>query len=518
MKKTLTCQALAGLAIAGLAGSALAAGQPTFLQGPTRVTTTTDHKGVGYPDARKIVADTRGNRFLAFRTQASGDAAHVFVARQSNDVWNTPTRAENINGLIQRVPGIGIASDNSLHVSWYGIDPAYKTPTDYRQIKYIRGTTDGSWSGDSNAYYNIAPIKDTNNCLSSSKWWQEHPAIQVGKGKSASVVKNDMMYIVWESRDSSSCSTGQVRFHARPLDGSAAGFTVKIPATGSSNFSRPTVIPSTDGTTLHVLAYGSGSGSRQIVWTRSTDGGRNWSPWQAVGKSGNDQRHVSAAVDAGNNLHVTWREKTSSSYSNIMYGVWNGSSWSKTVVTAGQSSAFRTFPSLSVFRNGTAANAAQKVAVVWVQASTAGSDETETRGNVFLSVRDTTNASASTGSWSAPMQLNARAGSGIAAGKSTYPSLRWAPYGQQSYIDVVWADGAEQGSGSTLRCPSGGCPIFYARLNQDGATSAGSTTAIPAPAPAPSEPNPTNTSTSTSHGGTAETKTTLSVLRSLLGR
>lgn len=513
MKKTVIARALAGLAIAGLAGFAQAAAQPTFLQEPTRVTTTTDHKGVGYPDARKIVADGKGNRFLAFRTQASGDAAHVFVARQSNGVWNTPVRAENISGLIQRVPGIGIASDDSLHVSWYGIDPLYKSPSDYRQIKYIRGSTDGSWSGDSNAYYNIAPIKDTSNCLSSSKWWQEHPAVQVGKGKSGGVIRNDMMFIVWESRDSASCSTGQVRFHARPLDGSAAGFTLKIPSTGSGNFSRPTVIPSTDGNVLHVLAYGAVGGVRQIVWTRSQDGGRTWSAWQAVGKSGNDQRHVSAAVDAGNNLHVTWREKTSSSYSNIMYGVWNGSTWSKSTVTAGQASAFRSFPSLSVFRNGTGADAAQKVAVVWVQSGSAGSDETETRGNVFLSVRDTTSASATAGSWSAPLQLNARSGSGVSAGKATYPSLRWSPYGQQSYIDVVWSDGAEQGSDSTSRCPSGGCPIFYARLNQDSAagTSTGTATAEPVPtesAPAPTTADSTNTT---------ETRTTYSVLRSLLG-
>lgn len=514
-----------GLAVTSalLAAPAFAAEQPTFLKPPVQVTTTSDHKGVGYPDARKLVADTRGNLFLAFRTQAPGDAAHVYVARQSNGVWNTPMRAENISGLIQRVPAIGIASDDSLHVSWYGIDPVYKSPSDYRQIKYIRGTTDGNWTGDSRAYYNIAPVKDTSNCLSSSKWWQEHPAVQVGKGKVAGTVQGDMLFIAWESRDSTSCSTGQVRFHARPLDGSSSGFTVKIPSTGSGNFSRPTVVPSADGSLVHVLAYGSLGGTRQIVWTRSSDGGRTWAAWQAVGKSGNDQRHVSAAVDAGNNLHVAWREKTSSSYSQVMYAVWNGSGWSKSTITSGQSSAFRTFPSISVFRTGTASDAPQKVAVVWVQAPSAGSDETETRGNVMLSVRDTTNASATTGSWSAPLQLNARAGSGVSAGKATYPSLRWSRYGTQSYIDVVWADGAEQGSGSTLRCPSGGCPIFYARLNQGGGTSAGSTTAtapeaIP-PADASTAPEDTTSGTTNDTGTTSTaTRSTYDVLRSLLGR
>lgn len=522
LTKTMT-----GLAVTSalLTGTAVAAEQPSFMKGPTRVTTTTDHKGVGYPDARKIVADTKGNLFLAFRTQASGDAAHVFVARQSNGVWNTPTRAENIEGLIQRVPAIGVASDDSLHVTWYGIDPVYKSPSDYRQIKYISGTSDGSWSGDSRNYYNVSPVKDTGNCLSSSKWWQEHPAVQVGKGKSGGSVKNNMMFIAWESRDSSSCSKGQVRFHARPIDGSSAGFTVKIPDTGSSNFSRPTVVPSTDGNTLHALAYGSGNGTRQIVWTRSTDGGRTWKAWQAVGASGNDQRHVSAAVDAGNNLHVTWREKSSTDHSHIMYAVWNGSAWSKRTVTSGQANAFRTFPSISVFRTGTGSSAAQKVAVVWVQASTMSSDETETRGNVMLSVRDTTNASASAGSWSTPMQLNARSGSGISAGKATYPSLRWSQYGSQAYIDVVWADGAEQGSGSTLRCPSGGCPIFYARLNQGGGSAPTTVATAPvvedtAPAPEPEpEPEPEDaTDDSTTTTTTASSRSTRDVLNSLLSR
>lgn len=518
---------LLGLAVAAatLASVATAADQPVFLKAPTRVTTTTDTKGVGYPDARKIVADNKGNLTLAYRTQAPGDAAHVFVVRNSNGSWGTPMRAENIKGLIQRVPAIGVASDDTLHVSWYGIDPVYKTPSDYRQIKYVSATPDGSWSGDYGSYYNIAPIKDSNGCLDSSKWWQEHPAIQVGKGKVNGSLKKDVMFVAWESRDSTSCSKGQVRFYAKPLDGSAPGFSVKIPSVGSSNFSRPTVVPSADGNLLHALAYGSGNGSRQITWTTSSDGGKTWSAWKFVSGNGKDQRHVSAAVDQQNNLHVAWREQTSSSYSTIMYGVWNGSTWSVRNLNAGQASAFRTFPSISVFRSDSGATAPEKVAVVWVQAGSMPSEEVETRGNVMLSVRDGIGASASTGSWSAPLQLNARAGSGVSASQATYPSLRWAPHGQQAYIDVVWADGA---SGSNpLKCPSGGCPVFHARLNAAGGattgTGSGSTTGTaPAPDPVATEPAPAPTtepgSGTDSSTTTTTTSSTLSILRSLLSR
>lgn len=519
-----------GLAVAAasLASPLLhAAEQPVFLKAPTRVTTTTDTKGVGYPDARKIVADSRGTLTLAYRTQMAGDAAHVFVVRNSNGSWGTPMRAENINGLIQRVPSISLASDDSMHIAWYGIDPVYKTPSDYRQIKYASATRDGNWSGNTSGYYNIFPIKDTNGCLSTSKWWQEHPAIQVGKGKVNGSISPNVAFIAWESRDSTSCSKGQVRFYARPLDGSAPGFSVKIPSVGSSNFSRPTVVPSTDGTTLHALAYGSGNGTRQITWTTSTDGGHTWAPWKFVNSNSNDQRHVTAAVDAHNNLHVAWREQVGS-YSNIMYGVWNGSSWSRRNLTAAQPSAFRTFPSISVFRTDSTAGAPERVAVAWVQASTAPSEEVETRGNAMLSVRDGISDSATAGTWSAPLQLNARAGSGMTAGQATYPSLRWSQNGSQAYIDAVWADGAT--GTSPLKCPSGGCSVFYARLNASGASATqGPIVTEPAPVPAPAPaPAPADTTTSDGSTGatgatggsttTTSTSSTLSILRSLLSR
>lgn len=506
-----------GLAVAtvSLAVPLAFAEQAAFLKAPTRVTTTSDTKGVGYPDARKIVADSRGTLTLAYRTQAPGDAAHVFVTRNSNGSWGTPTRAENIAGLIQRVPAISVASDDSLHVSWYGIDPLYKTPTDYRQIKYVSATAGGNWSGDVGNYYNLAPVKDTNGCLDSSKWWQEHPAVQVGKGKVGGSIRNDVMFVAWESRDSASCSKGQVRFFARPLDGSSAGFSVKIPSTGSGNFSRPTVVPSTDGRTLHALAYGSGNGTRQIVWTRSSDGGHTWTAWTPVSANTRDQRHVSAAVDAHNNLHVAWREQ-SGSYSQIMYGVWNGSTWTKRSVTAGQANAFRTFPSISVFRTDTRADAPEKVAVVWVQAASAPSEEVETRGNVMLSVRD--GVSGTGGSWSSPLQLNARAGSGVNAGQATYPSLRWSQHGQQAFIDAVWADGAT--GTNPLKCPSGGCPIFYARLNATGAaspTTASEPVLTATAAPAPTGSSDSGTPVTATTGGTGTTPT-LSALKSLLSR
>lgn len=531
MKTAQFANSLGGLAVTStlLASSAALAAQPTFLSAPEQVSATNDTKGMGYPDARKIVADSRGNLFIAFRTKAAGDTTHIFVARNSNGAWGTPVQAENIRGYIQRVPSISVAGDDSLHISWYGIDPDYHTPSDEHQIKYVSATADGNWSSSSH-YYNIHPIADTSGCIGSGqKWWQEHPAVQVGRGKVDGVVKGNVMFIAWESRDNTDCSKGQVRFYAKPLDGSASGFVVKLPKSGAGggNFSRPTVVPSTDGSTLYLLAYGSGNGTRQIVWTQSTDGGHHWASWAYVDGDGKDQRHATAAVDAGNRLHVAWREKTSSAYSQIRYGIWNGSRWSTATVTSGN--AFRCFPSISVFRSGTAADAPQKVAVTWVQASKAPGNEVDTHGNVMLSVRDSTSANAADGSWSTPLQVNARAGSGMSSGRAAYPSLRWSPYGSQAYIDVAWEDGV-QGSSST-NCPSSGCPIFYARLNQGGGSSGSTADSGSSDSSTPSSDAGSNPADSSSGGSSTDTSTnndsntssssggsTWSRLRALLGR
>lgn len=450
--------------VLGLGGgpALVQAAVPSYQGAPVVVAYSTDAKALGYPDSRKLVRDGNGTLSLAFRHRQ-----HIFVAQAPGGAWQPPSQVDTLAGYMQRVPAITLDSANNAHLAWYGLDPVFNSPDDYRQIKYSRSYAYGGWSGATDTAagnYNIYPIYDSNHCLSSSQpYWQEHPVAHIGRGRIGGVSYSDVLYVAWESRDGSkgNCVEGKVRLWRQALSNSQTSLVVKLPDAGltGGNFSRPTVVASYDGQVVYVLASAANSGAKQIVWTRSIDGGVTWSSWSYVQKTGIDQRHVSVAVDSGNRLHLCWRELKSGStrYSQIRYAVYDGSGWSTKTLTSGD--AFRTHPSLTVFRAGTT----EEVAVAWLETGSAPSDEAETRGNVWLSVRSSTSANQATGTWTTPIRLNAPSGSGLSTGRAAYPSLRWSRYGGQDDLDVVWEDGVGSSSGN-LVCPSNGCPLYYARL------------------------------------------------------
>jgi len=70
--------------------------------------------------------------------------------------------------------------------------------------------------------------------------------------------------------------------------------------------SRPSIVADTGGT-VHVICYGSVSGTQQILHG-SFAPGENFSGWEVIAPSGGDQRHGALAVDRSGRLHVAWRE------------------------------------------------------------------------------------------------------------------------------------------------------------------------------------------------------------------
>lgn len=124
---------------------------------------------------------------------------------------------------------------------------------------------------------------------SDNEYWQEHPSITLGNF--------DDLFVVWEGKDKDH-DKQQVKF-SRSLDGGGDWSEWKnIHPSTNFTFSRPTLVYTSDGT-LHLFAYSSEgvrNGTTQIQYSYSQNLGGSWSDWKVVSKGDFDARHISATA------------------------------------------------------------------------------------------------------------------------------------------------------------------------------------------------------------------------------
>ncbi len=328
-----------------------------------------DDRALGYPNQRKIVSDSAGRLYVAYRKQYRVDNSlqyHIFVARADADgrVWqvlNDGKPVEDVGAFTQRVPALAIGADDSLHLVWYGTD-AQNKGANQRQIKYTRSRDGGlTWL----TWRNIAPVDGYSE---PQRLWQEHPEI---------VADRNTVYVIWQGRDGTDTRRSQVRMTVSRDGGDTwePGQTVQRSASGGR--SRPVLLVSPEDSVLHVLAYGEGESRQQIVHTRSMDGGLSWSPWSAVATSENDQRHVSAALDSRGRVHAAWREGGKQTRAFIRYSALAAGGWSPAVAVDSASPRYQFFPSLTVAAD-------DRVVLTWIETSAlSGFPEEEFRTGVL---------------------------------------------------------------------------------------------------------------------------------------
>ncbi len=385
---------------------------PAVAPVPVVVDQTQDEKALGYPDSRKIVRNSRGELFIAYRkqhTMTSKEFYHIFVAKSSDNggswvVLNGNKPIETVGDFQQRVPSIAVDANDVLHVVWYGND-ADNPGENERQVKYVRSTDGGTtWS----AWKNIAPVTG----YEEEDLWQEHPAIAVGA--------DNRVYVVWQGKEPE-FSASQTKFTSSADGGVTWSPWININPS-SENRSRPTIAPGTDGT-LHVLAYGGTSDTQQVTWSRSTDDGRSWTDWALIAASEQDQRHVSVVIDRQNQLHAMWRQEPEDATSNaepqIHYAYYNGSDWSAATVVGSADERYQFFPSITI-------DAEDMLWAVWTETSDSEDypSENPTSGQIVY-VRKQPE-----GSWSKPATLTDDS-------KHVFASLR-ADRQSGEAIDVVW--------------------------------------------------------------------------------
>lgn len=401
------------------------------LAAQTTVANLEDPKAMGYPDSRKIVRDSVGDLYVAYRKK-NGGAYQIYVARSSNNgsTWSVTNGGSPISTITgscnQRVPSLAIDSVNTLHLVWYGLDSGCISTSNARQIKYSHSTNSGNtWSATTNIA-TVSGYTDTyiyNGTTYSQEYWQEHPVIYIDA--------NDALYVVWEGRDAINVRTGQIKF-VRSIDGGASWSSWKNIAQISASQSRPTMVIDTSGK-IFVFAYSKLPGTSQIniVQSTSNDGGTTFSTWSAVSADNNfEQRHVSAAIDSGNKIHLVWRQEDSTSNGRtvIKYSKFTNPTWSIPVSIAPASGQYQFFPSITN-KNGSQF-------VVWTETpdesgyiTDSGSEE-PTTGKIVAGKK-----MQGTTSWTRSDLTS--------FGSNTWASIRWSSNTMNgSSIDVVYSSGS----------------------------------------------------------------------------
>lgn len=376
----------------------------------------TDEKGLGYPDSRKVVRDAKGNLYVAYRKKYRADSAflyHIFIAKSSNNgatwvVLNQNQPIETTGDYMQRVPSLSVDNQDVLHVVWYGLD-AQHTSTNDRQIKYTRSADGGrTWQ----PWRNIAEV----NGYQDENLWQEHPIIYNDN--------QDKLYVVWEGRDPEH-KNGQVKF-TQSMDGGKTWLPWNnVAPVDAMYFSRPTLVATSRGDKLYLLAYAQLQKKQQIVWNQSSDGGATWGEWTAIAPSSEDQRHVSLAIDSQDHLHAVWRQQPAGSAANattqIHYAVYQDGAWSTPQRISANPAMYQFFPSVAV-------NAQDQVWVVWIETANASDypKEAPTAGTVYYTA-------ATNGQWQPSTPLGSR-------NSALYPSLSWSRQAKFTTPDVVWLE------------------------------------------------------------------------------
>lgn len=202
--------------------------------------------------------------------------------------------------------------------------------------------------------------------------WQEHPSITLGE--------YDDLYVAWEGKDEEN-EKPQVKF-SRSFDGGRewSDWENVHPST-QFTYSRPTIVYTPDKA-LHIFAYSSNkvtSGTNQIQYSYSTDLGATWSDWEIVSNGQFDARHISATVVNGNPVIAYRAQLRTDGPTQIV----------TQIVTPQQSSVPRVVhatENYQFFPSITAITDTNSICVTWIEENTSSDfpNEDPTDGDIFF--------------------------------------------------------------------------------------------------------------------------------------
>jgi len=287
----------------------------------------------------------------------SNEGVFYSTASAPGTTWTTPVKMPGTYPYrgYEHAPTIAVASDNSLHMTWYGEDGggssndviryAYKPAGSSSWNNYSLLPGGGAVGIYSPAFaidgrnglhvafrteaasndYKSYKISYTSKTLTDTTWapittivdftgtsrLQSDPAIAVGS--------NSVVHVVWSGQDDVYTNNYQIKYSSKSVGGSAWAPWVNIAPIGSASQSAASIVQAGGSTnSLYVVWAGSDPANGVVNVKCANYAGGSWTSWINLSNGSDVQNHPttrwSGWYNNQGNLNIAWISKTGADY------------------------------------------------------------------------------------------------------------------------------------------------------------------------------------------------------------
>jgi BNR repeat-like domain len=229
----------------------------------------------------RAVVDSSGGVHVVWYDSTPGNE-EIYYKRSTDGggAWATSKRVTYTAGS-SIGPDIAVDSSGKLYVVWED-----KTP------------------GNSEIYFKKSTDKGTTWSANKRVTWTDG----ISMASSVAVDSSNRLHLVWDEFTSGNFEI----FYKKSTDGGATWSTSKnLSSTSGNSVNAAMVVNSPD--TIHVVWYDFAPGNFELYYKKSTNGGSSWSAKKRITWNSGASTFPAIVVDPSGNLHVAWSDATSGS-------------------------------------------------------------------------------------------------------------------------------------------------------------------------------------------------------------
>jgi len=276
-----------------------------------------------YPD---ITVDMSDNIHIAWRNDSPNYEIYYKKSTDGGATWTGAKRITWDPGMSD-YPAIITDISNNIHLLWDDDKSGNK------ELYYKKSTDGGStWSALQRLTWNSG---DSDNAAVAYSPFSGH------------------LHVVWEDDTPGNWDI----YYKKSTDGGSTWSALQRLTWNSGDTRRPSIATNSSNNHVYVVWYDDTTGSDEIYYKESTDGGSTWSALQRLTWNSSPSIHPRIEIDAVSNIHIVYNDNAPGNLE-VFYKLSTngGTSWTTNRVT--WASGFSWFPDLAIDSNN-------KPCVVW---------------------------------------------------------------------------------------------------------------------------------------------------------